>query len=409
VRYVEKNLNKLNDIYNKVRKHGIVNSSKILRFICWRHILRFICWKHIRFITVINPLFYYYLVKLILTPELGKKRILGVWDCKSLPWDVVDPLVFIEVLSILKIKHDAEEVDICIVYDRDKLLRERRNVLGNPTTSATYHEYSSAHLLLYSTCPYLGTVYQFYSRREFYRFLKMNNDRFYAFPQLSQHFGEAREHSDLTGSVWKMIQEFYDSCGYIPFLRVGKRDLSWARWFYFSHLPDGSVPIALSFNMISHNPVCNVDPGVWLSFVDRCKIEFPEISFVVVGIREDAFDGLENRKDIVFSGDYGTSLIEEFALVRASLLYMGTTSRISAIAVFSDIPYLVFEFPYMNKYGLEEGNRWPFATEGQKMFSTGIALTPELLFEEFKKIYLKLDQNSWHHEVLKEAHNKLNP
>ncbi|MCX5831421.1 MAG: hypothetical protein NT140_05985 [Deltaproteobacteria bacterium] len=393
-------LNKLDKLYHKVRKHGIGRLFNILGYMCWQR------FRMIRFPLAVNPRFYYYLAKLILVPNFAKKRILGIWDYKSLPWDVGDPLVFIETLSILKIKYDAEEIDICVVYDRDKPLGKRTKFLGDPITPENHQEYSLEYLPLYSTCPYLGTVYQFNSRREFYRFLKMNYDCYDIFPPLSQHLGETYDYYDSAASEMKMIEEFFDSYGHIPFLRIGERDQSWARWFYLNYLPEGSISIALSLKMTSHDPIRNADPAVWLSFMDRCKIAFPELVFIIIGLREEVFDGLRERENVVIAKDHGTSLVEDFALIRTSLLYMGIASGINTIALFSDIPYLIFQLPNIHRYGLEEGRNWSFANDRQRIFSTKIPVTPELLFKEFKELYSQLDQSTWRDRVLKKAYNK---
>ncbi len=387
-------------LFHKIHQKGIRKSFQIACFYRWRK------FRFFRFLWVINPRFYYYVAKLILTPNFRKKRILGIWDYKSLPWDVGDPLIFIETLSILKIKHDAEEIDICVVYDRDKPLGKRTGFFGDPVTPENHQEYSLEYLPLYSTCPYLGTVYQFNSRKEFYRFLKMNYDHYNLFPPLSQHLGETYDYYDSAASEMKMIEEFFDTYGYIPFLRIGERDKSWALWFYLSYLPESSIPITLSLKMTSHDPIRNADPTVWSSFIDRCKIAFPEIMFIVVGIREEIFDGLRDRQNVVIAKDYGTSLIEDLALIRSSLIYMGTASGVNTIAVFSDTPYLLFQLPDMHRYGLRPGKNFSFASDKQIFFGTEIKVTAELLFKEFKELYSRFDTKRWQRDTLEKARNK---
>ncbi len=392
-------LNLIN-LFHKIHQKGIRNSFRIVCYICWHH------FRFIRIPWPINPRFYYYLAKLILVPNFAKKRILGVWDYKSLPWDVGDPLIFIEMLSILKIQHDAEEIDICIVYDRNKPLGKRTKFLGDPVTSENHQEYSLEYLPLYSTCPYLGTVYQFNSRKEFYHFLKMNYDRYSIFPPLSQHLGETYDYYDSASSEMKLIEEFFNSYGYIPFLRIGERDESWARWFYLSHLSEGAVPITLSLKGTSHDPIRNADPSLWLSFIEKCESELPEVTFCFVGLADEVFEGLRSRTNVIVAKDHGTSLIEDFALIRNSLLYMGTLSGIQTIALFSDLPYLIFQFPDMHRYGLRPGKNFCFASDKQRFFGTEIKVTAELLFKEFKELYTKLDTERWQRDTLEEACDK---
>ena len=81
------------------------------------------------------------------------------------------------------------------------------------------------------------------------------------------------------------------------------------------------------------------------------------------------------------------------------------------IAEFSDIPYLIFQQPVEERIGKEEGEHWCFANDRdrQKTFSTNINVTPELLLQEFGKLYLDLDRTAWHNEVLKGAKQNAKP
>jgi len=339
--------------------------------------------------------FYYHLVRLILTPNSQKKRILGLWDYEALPWSVGDPLVFLETLSVIKLENNAEEIDICVVYNRDTPGGHRGRRGWNILSIENAQDYMLEFLPLFGTCPYLGSVFQFNSREEFYRFLRGNIERYYVFPRLSQHLGET--YNFYGGASYREILEFYHAHGYIPHLRIGDRDSSWAQWFYLSHLPKGAVPITLSLKRTSHTPERNADPAVWLSFMDKCKMHFPEAFFVVIGLREEIFGGLRNRSNVIIAKDFGTSIIEDLALIRTSSLYMATCSGVATIALFSDLPFLIFQWPgySLRHMGLNPGEKFPFLTDKQKIFDDSTTVTPELLFDEFKKLYSTLDRNRW--------------
>ncbi len=381
---------KVVEIFYKVRKYGIIGSSRIII----KRLYNF-CGAYFR------------LMKLIFAPtSFQKKRILGIWDYKALPWSIGDPLVFIEVLSILKIKHSAEEIDICVIYDRDNPGGNRREINLTPDN---VQDYMLEFLPLFSTCPYLGSIYQFNSRKELYYFLKSNSERYDIFPPLVQHLGEKYNyHGDVPHL--NEIQEFYKTYGYVPYLRIGERESSWARWFYLNYLPEKTVPVTLSLRQpLSDLSERNADPAVWLSFIDKCKTDFPEVVFVVVGLREEVFDGLRERSNVIIGKDFGTSIIEDLALIRTSFLYMGTTSGVNTIACFSDLPYLVFQWPLydsQHKWALKPGEKFCFATNTQKIFSSTILVTPKLLLDEFKKLHSKLDLNKWLNITFEKACNK---
>lgn len=49
----------------------------------------------------------------------------------------------------------------------------------------------------------------------------------------------------------------------------------------------GTLPVTLLLKQTSHRPERNAEPAVWLSFIDMCKIDFAEVTFIVVGLREE--------------------------------------------------------------------------------------------------------------------------
>jgi len=321
-----------------------------------------------------------------------------------LPWSVGDPLVFIEMLSILKLRHNAEEIDICVVYDSDNPSGIRREPNIN---SENAQDYMLEFLPLFSTSPYLGSIYQFNRREEFYRFLKINIKRYDIFPPLNQHLGETYNFfNEAAISILKEIGEFYNAQGYIPHLRIGKKESSWALWFYRNNLPKNTIPISLTLKRTSHDPFRNANPDVWLSFIDKCKRDFPEAIFVVVGLREEVFDGLRKRSNVIIAKDFGTSVIEDLALIYTSFLHMGTATGVNCIALFSNLPYLIFQVPNIHKYSLKMGKHHSFATEKQKIFGTTIKTTPKLIYNEFKDLYSTLDPNKWHTTALENANTK---
>jgi len=339
--------------------------------------------------------FYRNLLKLLFLPASGRKRILGVWDYKALPWSVGDPLVFAETLSVLKLERKAEEIDICIVYDRDNPGGNRAAGLGTNLNGENVQDYMTDMLPLFATCPYLGSIFQFSSRSQFHDFLRRHSDRYDVFPPLSHHLGET--YNFYGGAEHHEIFDFYRSNGYIPYLRIGNREKAHAYFFYQQHLPETAVPVVLSLKQTLHSPERNAAPAVWLSFLEACESDFPDVGFVVVGLREEIFDALRERSNVIIAKDFGTSVIDDLALIRTSFMYLGTNSGVNTIALFSDTPYLLFQWPRatLRSLGQPIGEQFCFATDKQKIFDDSVVVTPELLLSEFASLYKKLDRNQW--------------
>ncbi len=329
----------------------------------------------------------------LLSPRRPRNVILGVWDYKVIPWSVGDFLVFIETLSVLKLKREADKVDVCVVWDKENPAGNR----GYTNINSNNFRYYLFNLLpVISTSPYLGSVFQFDSRSEFHSFLQQNIKQYKIYPPINQQLAETFNfygHATL-----KEIQDFYRERAFIPYLTIDDYHLSWAYNFYKTKAK-GLLPVVISLRWHPHAAIHrNTERNVWLTFFDLCQSEFPGVVFVVVGNREEVFEELRHRNNVVVAKDYGSTLLDDFALVRTSLLYMAKESGISIIAVFSDTPYLLFgrEEVARTALKLEPGANWEFATQHQKVFyADSFTVTPDSLLREFSNLYNQLDTDKW--------------
>ena len=331
-----------------------------------------------------------------LSDRKPKKVILGVWDYKLLPWSVGDLLVFIETLSILKLRHGADKVDVCVVCDSENPAGNR----GYKNINSSNFRYHLFNLLpIVNTSPYLGSVFQFDSRSEFYSFLKQNINNYEIYPPVDEQLNET--FNFYGGATLKEIREFYREHGFIPHLAIDDYHLRWAYSLYRTKAKD-SLPVVVCLRNSPDGADRNAEREAWLGFFDLCKSVFPEVKFVVVGTREEAFEELRGRSNVIVAKDYGSTLPDDFALIKTSLLYIGVDAGVGAIALFSDVPYLLFgRSPESGEQvGLKPGSNWEFATPYQKQLYTSFTITPDSLLSEFSDLYSQLDVEEWHKKAL---------
>ncbi|MFC2071647.1 hypothetical protein ACFLUU_02880 [Chloroflexota bacterium] len=322
-----------------------------------------------------------------------ERIILGVWDYKTIPWSIGDLLYFIETLSVLKLKHGADKVDVCVVCESENPAGNR----GYKNITPGNFRYQLFNLLpLISTSPYLGSMFQFDSRAEFYSFLRHSINKYEIYPPINQQLAET--FNFYGGATLKEIQDFYREHAYIPYLTIDDYHLSWAYDFYETRAK-GLLPVVVSLRWHPHaKPERNAERDVWLGFFDLCKSAFPEVAFVVVGTRGEVFEELRRCHNVIVAKDHGSTLLDDLALIRTSLLYMGRESGVSEIAVFSDVPYLLFgrEEIAREAWGLEPDTNYEFATEHQKAFyASSFVITPDSLLREFSNLYNQLDTDKW--------------
>ncbi len=328
----------------------------------------------------------------LLANKKPKKVILGVWDYKTVPWSVGNFLVFIETLSVLNLKHSTDKVDVCVVCDSENPAGNR----GSQNTNSSNFRYLLFKLLpVISTSPYLGSVFQFDSRSEFHSFLQQNINKYEIYPPVNQL---TKTFNFYGGAILKEIQDFYRERGFIPYLAIDEYHLSWAYNFYKTKAK-GLLPVAVSLRWHPHATIQrNAERNVWLGFFDLCKSAFPDVVFIVIGTREEVFEELRHCSNVMVARDYGSTLLDDLALIKTSLLYMGMESGISIIAVFSDTPYLLFgrKEAVRKATKLEPGANWEFATQYQKAFyDSSFTVTPDSLLREFSNLYNQLDIDKW--------------
>ncbi len=373
-------------LVRKLRQKGIVYCFKAALRMVYRHV----CSPERHYLTPFR-----FMVNLFrfLFSRKPKKVILGVWDYKTIPWSIGDLLYFIETLSVLKLKHGADKVDVCVVCDSENPAGNR----GYQNITPGNFRYHLFNLLpVISTSPYLGSVFQFDSRSEFYSFLRQNMNKYEIYPPINKQLAET--FNFYGGATLKEIQDFFRENAYIPHLAIDEYHLSWAYNFYETRAK-GLLPVVVSLRWHPHaRSERNAERDVWLGFFDLCKSAFPNVVFVVIGTREEVFEELRHRRNVIVAKDHGSTLLNDLALIRTSLLYMGMESGVSEIAVFSDVPYLLFgrEEIARKAWELEPDTNYKFATEHQKAFyASSFIITSDSLLREFSNLYNQLDIDKW--------------
>jgi len=335
--------------------------------------------------------FYTNMINLVFMPSNRKKRLLGIYDFKTCPWSVGDPLMFVEELNCLLEELSIEGIDICVIYDNDNPAGIRHN---DNLSSENARDYVLDWLPLFSTCQNLDSLFHFKSRLEFNYFLRGNMDRYMIFPSITNHLGETYNYT-WHAEIRPMV-EFYKKHKRIPHLRIGPLKSSWAYQFFLKHINPNNIPVVLSLKLTDHDHQRNADPSVWLPFIARIVKDHKELSFVFVGLKGEELPGIRKLSNVIIAKDYGTSIIEDLALIQKSFIYIATVSGPNTIALFSDTPYIIFQMPVEQKnYPIKRGENYCFATQYQKLFDTTYPMSAEFIYDEFQKVYEKLDIKQW--------------
>ncbi len=379
-------------IWNKIITKGLINQLRLL-FI-----------KNAP--SYLRPHFYFHLLRLIFSHKSKNKRILAIWDFKVLPWSIGDPITFVETLSCLKLEIDAEKIDICLVYDENEPAGNRKHKMPNVNSENGKNHIINFFLPIFKLSPYLGNLFIFSSRKEFENYIKQNISRYEIYPSISEYLSESFNYYPTANM--DLILNFYEKNNYIPKLEFSKDEIAWGYNFYKTNLPLNKLPVILSLKLTNHSIERTANQEVWGEFIKKSKNLFPDICFVIVGLREEIVEEYKSYNNVIFAKDYGTTILEDLILINNSVLMMGTVCGIQTAAMFTELPYLLFQWndAGYNEFHLEIGDKIQFANNNQKTFHTSVQVTEELLINEFNKLYKNLDKNSWFDLAEKNASQK---
>ena len=130
-------------------------------------------------------------------------------------------------------------------------------------------------LPIFGLSPFIGSIFQFNSRNEFYNFIKVNGHRYYIYPSLKEHLGETFNY--YGGAYTNKILEFYKKNKYLPSLKVSERETGNSYQFYKDNLLEGAIPVTLSFKLTTHDSQRNPDTDVWLALLIELESSFQKL------------------------------------------------------------------------------------------------------------------------------------
>ena len=175
--------------------------------------------------------------------------------------------------------------------------------------------------------------------------VKGNSFEYHSFKRLSYLYSKYKIPPRLT---WKK-----------DFLHSSKKNLPNKTKLVFAHLK--------SVYPFKKNE-SNVKWDIWESFFNLSRINFPDISFFLIGDDEVEID-LSSIPNVVSAKEYDLNLTQQLALVSKSYGFIGMASGISSAANFSDIPYVIIKDPSHHSDEMEEelgkGDSFNFSCESQ--------------------------------------------
>lgn len=328
-----------------------------------------------------------------------KGRLLVIWDFRAAVYSVGDSINLHEVTLILRDFHQLEKVDICFLCDPAHPARSYdgyAQILG--ITPCNYYMYLGEIVSLAQMNPYLGSLMIFDSAAGLERYVSDNIDTYgVIWPSGWEYFTGAPAYS----WTFDFVHYFYRNHGYIPGPPMKASLLKWARYFLREHVGT-SIPIVVHMRNVKtpeREFSRNANYDIWREFFDYCVASRYPVTFVVICSRGEIDPRLRECRNVLIAKDFGTTVVQDLALIPVSAMFMGPTSGPCHMAMFSDVPYIITNFRTGRKIVDVERNRdLVFAKPLQRLIWE--PATASLLIELFSDLFQRIDLEKWHSDFM---------
>lgn len=294
-------------------------------------------------------------------------KVLGVWDLRAAEITLGGLLLFVEELLIAARRRFLPEAyDIAVV-------RNENRVTGDGVASLT-KENCEGH-------PALSVLFELAGTRRFFLIEENALSKFVEDNSYDIWPTKSMKPAYRYGTTI-FVQKFFKEQKFIPYLSCGLQARKRALDFYQKHAAPYLPVVVHLKNNPRHQNQSNANLPAWFEFFARCRLR-EKMKFILIG-NEDPGPKIRGLSNVVLSRDHGDDLGRDLALIEMAFLFMGMASGPCNLAIFSDVPYLIFKNPdhHAQEMKLELGDEdhFVFAKAAQKMLcvvETGAILVRE--------------------------------
>lgn len=321
-----------------------------------------------------------------------ERRILGIWDGRIAPPSLGGLLILIEELQIQCYVHQAKIADLAVLHCPGTRIFPQPGFVEK-SSSWVADDVRSRVGGIFSALQAVADIekwFQFESFGELQVFIDQCRESYVVWPHLHER-GEVRHEYSHTINV----QRFYTGHGFIPQLRC-RPDALRRGMEFLKYYISPALPVVVHLNTISHeDPSSLADLEAWYTFFAACRNRF-DVSFILIG---DDEPGQQFRRlsNVLITRDVGADLGLDLALIPAAFMFMGTASGPCQMALFCDVPYLIYKNPNHHPKDMEREvgyqDHFPFANKFQKFLR--VFSTSDQLMSDFSELYRRIPHETW--------------
>ncbi len=322
----------------------------------------------------------------------SKQRMLGVWDLRASAITLGGLLLFVEELLIAARRQFLPEVcDIAIVQNKSRetgngvAALTRENCEEYPVLSVLFDLAGIGRIFLIET----GVLSKF-----------VEDNGYDLWPTKSVKPG-------YRYGTTLFAQEFFKEHGFVPQLSCSLQARKRAGDFYRKHIAP-NLPVVMHLkNNPRHQGQSNANLPAWFEFFAH-RSSRDKVKFILIG-NEDPGEEIRGLANVVLTQDDRDDLGRDLALIEMAFLFMGMASGPCNLAIFSNVPYMIFKNPDHHtqemKRELRGQDHFVFARPLQKMLR--VVETGAGLIKEWEHFLTHLSPQDWQVRLEQIDHKKV--
>jgi len=328
----------------------------------------------------------------------AEKRVLGIYHFQEHAGFLGDMMEFLAILNVLRVQNRLKTVDLCYIDDPTNPNRpvSRERVETSP-------EFKQMMLELRALLPSIGAELHFDSDVAFEAFFRTHYRRYVCWPQYGflhswpSHVNYSRisERGLAFPNTHTPLNHYFDTHGTLPKLTCPPVHLKWARDFVRRHVSP-AVPVAAQIRFNAESPARNTDLAAWKEFFRRMEAR-SELKFILLCLREEIVPELRSLKNIIYSKDHASGLLQDLALIQVSHLSIFPDAGFATYPWFCGLPSIYFA---KQKYDFAQRRMQDETGTGLRFLSSFQRrrlgdCTADAMEKEFWSLWNDLDSAGW--------------
>lgn len=305
------------------------------------------------------------------------KRVLGIWDFENGRAVIGDAITFQEILLVVAEENKIDKIDCCFVNPSVRNFKKNRYQITDSNTIDNIISITKIN-------PRIGSVFIFDNNDQFSKYFQREKHNYIVFPNPYIPFA--------TVSNMHHLNDFFEKHHYLPKLTSDRAHLGWAKSFIEKHCK-GKVPFCAAMRKNKRDSARNAPIEEWEKFFAYCNHRYPDFIFLIIGTEREIHPELLEMQNILFVKLYGSTLLQDMAIIQSSKAFITHSSGMGAYSWFiENVPSITFgiDLRYVHfGLGLNKGEQINYTKENHSLL-WGPYDSSDIIhaFEELVKKYL---------------------